>query len=74
VSKLARDGVASKRSITHAILGLFQVAYKPAFHIYRAILESFFYAYSAIVDNLAIVFFFLRNITVSSTLRSIIVD
>jgi len=26
------------------------VAYKPAFDIYRAILESFFYAYSAIVD------------------------
>ena len=26
--KLARDGVASKRSITHAILGLFSEAYK----------------------------------------------
>ena len=49
--KLARDGVASKRSITHAILGLFQEAYKPAFHIYRAILESFFHAYSDIVNN-----------------------
>jgi len=51
VRKLARDGVASKRSITHAILGLFQEAYKPAFQIYRAILESFFHAYSAIVNN-----------------------
>ena len=29
----------------------------PAFHIYRAILESFFYAYSAIVDNFVIVSF-----------------
>ena len=49
--KLARAGVASKRSITHAILGLSQEAYKPAFHIYRAIQESLFYAYSDIVDS-----------------------
>ena len=43
-------------------------AYKPAFHIYRAILESFFYAYSAIVDSFVIVSLCLekhfRNITV----------
>jgi len=37
-------------------------AYKPAFHIYRAILESFFNGYSAIVDSFVIVSFFLRNI------------
>ena len=49
--KLARDGVPSKRSITHAILGLFYEAHKPAFHIYRATLESFFYAYSANADS-----------------------
>jgi len=61
VWKLACDGVASKRSITHAILGLFQEAYKPTFHIYRAILESFFYAYSAIVDSFVIVSFFLEK-------------
>jgi len=61
VSKLARDGVASKRSITHAILGLFWEAYKPAFHIYRVILESFFYAYSIIVDIFVIVSFFLEK-------------
>jgi len=69
VRKLVCDGVVSKRSITDAILGLFQEAYKPAFHIYRAILESFFYAYSAIVDSFVIVSFFLRNI-----FRSIIVN
>jgi len=61
VWKLAGDGVASKRSITHAILGLFQETYKPAFHIYRAILESFFYAYSAIVDSFVIASFFLEK-------------
>jgi len=32
-------------------------AYKPAFHIYRAILEILFYAYSAIVDSFVIVSF-----------------
>ena len=36
-------------------------AYKPAFHIYRAILESFFYAYGAIVVNFVIVSFFLEK-------------
>jgi len=36
-------------------------AYKPAFHTYRAILESFFYAYSAIVDSFLIVSFFLEK-------------
>jgi len=51
VRKLARDGIVSKRSITHAIFGLFQEAYKPAFHVYSAIPERFFYAYSAIVDS-----------------------
>jgi len=61
VRKLARDGVASKRSITHWNLGLFQEAYKPAFHSHRPILESFFYAYSAIVDSFAIVSFFREN-------------
>jgi len=55
VRKLARNGVGSKRSITHAILGLFQEAHKPAFHMYRTILESFVYAYSAIVDSFVIV-------------------
>jgi len=41
VRKLARDGFASKKSITHAILGLFQKAYKPAFPAYSAIVDSF---------------------------------
>jgi len=61
--KLARDGVASKRSITHAILDLFQEAfkYKPAFHIYIATLQSFFYAYRAIVDSFVTVSFFLEK-------------
>jgi len=35
--------------------------YKPAFHIYRATLESFFYAYRAIVDSLVTVSFFLEK-------------
>jgi len=61
VRKLARDGVASKRSITHAILVLFEEAYKPAIHIYRAILESFLYTYSAVVDSFVIVSFFLEK-------------
>jgi len=43
VKKLARDGFASKRSITNAILGLFQEAYKPAGHAYSAIVDSFFF-------------------------------
>ena len=59
--KLARDGVASKRQTTHAIVGLFQEAYKPAFHVCNAILESFFYAYRAIVDSFVIVSFFLEK-------------
>jgi len=33
-------------------------AYKPSFRIYTAILESFFYAYSAIVDSFVIISFF----------------
>jgi len=36
-------------------------AYWPAFHICRAILESFFYAYSAIVENFVIISFFLEK-------------
>jgi len=53
VRKLAGYGIASKRSITLAILSLFQetIAYKPVFHAYSAILDSFFYACSAIVDS-----------------------
>jgi len=49
-----------KKAITQAILGLFHetMAYKLAFHDYSSILHSFFYAYSAIVDNLVIVSFF----------------
>jgi len=39
VSKLARDGVTSKTSFTHAILDLFQEAYKPAIRVYSAILS-----------------------------------
>jgi len=63
VRKLARDGIVSTRSITLAILGLFQekIAYKPAFHAYSDILDSFFYAYSAIVDSFVIVSFFLEK-------------
>jgi len=51
--KLARNCIASKRSITLAILDLFQetMACKPAFHAYSAILDSFFNAYSAFVDS-----------------------
>jgi len=46
-------------SITYSILGLFYetMAYKPTFHAYSLILNSSFYAYSAIVDNFVIVFF-----------------
>jgi len=59
VRKLARDGIASKRSITPAVLGLFQetMTYKQAFYAYSALLDSFFYAYSAIVDSFVIVAF-----------------
>jgi len=70
VRKLASDGVTSKRSITHAILALFEETYKPAFKICRSILEGFFYAYRVIVDSFVTVSFFLTNIAV----RSIIVD
>jgi len=60
VNKLARDGIASQRSITLTILGVFQemMAYKPAFHAYSVILNSFVYAYSAIMDSFVIVSFF----------------
>jgi len=53
VKKLALDGVASKRSITYAILGLFEetMAYKRGFHAYNTIQDSFFYSYSAIMDS-----------------------
>jgi len=63
VRKLARDGIALKRSIMYVILGLFQkmMARKPAFHVYSAMLDVFFYAYSAIVDSFVIVSFFLEK-------------
>jgi len=38
------------------------MAYKPAFHAYSAILDSFFYIYSAIVDSLVIAVFFKENV------------
>ena len=62
--KLARDGIASKRSITHAILGLFleTMTYTQAFHVCDAVLNSFFYAYSATADSLVIVSLFLRTL------------
>jgi len=52
--KLARDGVASKRSITYAM------AYKrPAFHAYSHVLDIFIYACdSANLDSFVISFFF----------------
>ena len=59
VRKLARDGVASKGQSRTRFL--FQEAYKLTFHLYRAILESFFYAYSAIVDDFVDSFFFLEK-------------
>jgi len=51
--KLACHGIASKRSITYAILNLFYetMNYKPAFHAYTAILDSFVHAYSPIVET-----------------------
>jgi len=63
VRKLARDGFASKRSITYAILGLFQekMPYKMAFHVYSPILDIFLYAYSAIVNSFVTVSFFLEK-------------
>ena len=53
VRKLACDGVASKRSITCAIRGLFQetMAYKPSFHAYNTILNSSVYTYSAVLNR-----------------------
>jgi len=71
VGKLARDGIASKRSLwfTYVILAFQEtMSCKLAFHAYRAILDSFFYTYSAIVDSFVVVFFF--NIT----FRSIIAE
>jgi len=47
-------------------LACFKKVYEPAFHIDRAILERFFYAYSAIVDSFVIVSFLLRNNIFSS--------
>jgi len=71
--KLARRGITLKRSITYAILGLFQetMAYRPACHANTAVLDSLFHAYTAPswVDSY-VIFFFLRNIP----FRSIIVD
>jgi len=46
------------------------MAYKPAFHAYSAILNSFVYAYSAFAESFVIAFFLLRN----TTFRSTIVD
>jgi len=65
VRKLARNRVASKRSLTYANLGLFEetMTYNPAFHANNAVLNIFFYAYSDIVDSFVIVYFLLRNIT-----------
>ena len=37
------------------------MTYKPAFHAWRDILHSFFYAYSVIVDNFVIVSLFLEK-------------
>jgi len=42
------------------------MAHNPGFHANSAILNSPFYAYSAIVDNFVIVYFMLRNITFRS--------
>jgi len=50
--KLARDDIASKRSITHAIPCLLQemMSYKPALHAYSAVVDSFFYPCSVNVQ------------------------
>jgi len=63
VRKLAHDGVASKRSISYVIRGLFQemMAYKPDFHACSAILDKFFDASSTIVDSYVIAPFFLEK-------------
>jgi len=73
VRNLARDGIVSKRSITHANFGLFQetMAYKPAFNAYNAILDSFFNPYSAIVDSFVIVSFFLEKHCIPQHYRSL---
>jgi len=34
------------------------MAYKPAFHVYIATLDSFFYAYSALADSFVIISLF----------------
>jgi len=44
------------------------MAYNPAFHVYRAILNSSFYAYSAIVDSFVIVCFYAEKHYVSLSL------
>jgi len=49
VRKLARDGIAPKRSITYAI------------HAYSAILNSSFYAYSVVVDSFVIACFYVEK-------------
>jgi len=61
--KFARDGIASKRSISPTILGVFQetVAYKQAFLAYSPVVDSFFLAYTAIVDSFVIVSLFLEK-------------
>jgi len=37
------------------------MAYKPAFHAYSPVLDSFFYIYSTIVDSFVTVLFFLEK-------------
>jgi len=63
VKKLARHGIASKRSITYTILGLFYetMTYKPPFH-----------AYSSTVDSFVILSLFLEKHYIPP--RSIIID
>jgi len=70
VRKLARDGIASKKSITQAICGLFQdtATYKPAVHAYSVIPDSLFYAYSANVDSFVMLSSFLENIAFCNTI------
>ena len=62
VRKLARNGIASERSLTWFLLCFEMMAYKLAFHAYNAILDSLFYDYSATVDSFMTVSFFLRNL------------
>jgi len=68
VRKSAGDGIESKRSITHVILGLFQemMFFKPIFHAYSVFPDNFFYAYNVNLDSFVIVSFFLKNITFRS--------